>query len=136
MSKHTSSIAALLSATALLLGVPASSQPPTSTSQALVGNATRGAPLFSDTYNCYACHGFDGQTGERRLVPMNYTQDGFITFVQSSPLPNMPAFPDAPAQALADIYAYIRTIPVDAPAVNDIPLLRDIRDRKARAAAR
>ncbi len=53
----------------------------------------RGAPLFSDKYNCYACHGFDAQTGERRLVPMNYTQDGFITFVQSSPLPNMPRFP-------------------------------------------
>lgn len=100
-----------------------------------VGDAARGKPLFADTFNCYACHGFDAQSGERRLVPLNYTQEGFITFVQNSPLPNMPAFPDASAQQLADIYAYIRTIPADAPAVGDVPLLRDILERKTRAAA-
>jgi mono/diheme cytochrome c family protein len=104
-------------------------------SAALAGNAERGAPLFADAYNCYACHGFDAQSGEPRLVPLNYTQEGFITFVQNSPLPQMPAFPDAPAQDLADIYAYIRTIPADAPAVGELPLLQDILDRKARAAA-
>jgi mono/diheme cytochrome c family protein len=102
--------------------------------QAVVGDAERGQPLFADTFNCYACHGFDVQSGERRLVPLNYTQDGFITFVQSSPLPNMPAFPDASAQQLADIYAYIRTIPADAPALGDVPLLRDILERKTRTA--
>jgi len=58
----------------------------------VVGDAARGKPLFSDTFNCYACHNFDAQSGERRLVPLNYTQEGFITFVQNSPLPNMPAF--------------------------------------------
>jgi mono/diheme cytochrome c family protein len=100
-----------------------------------VGDAARGRPLFSDTFNCYACHGFDAQSGERRLVPMNYPLEGFITLVQSSPLPNMPAFPDATAQQLADIYAYIKTIPADAPAVRDVPLLREILERKARAAA-
>jgi mono/diheme cytochrome c family protein len=103
--------------------------------EAVVGDAARGKPLFADTFNCYACHGFDGQSGERRLVPLNYTQEGFITFVQTSPLPNMPAYPDASPQQLADIYAYIRTIPADAPAIGDLPLLRDIRERKARVAA-
>lgn len=103
---------------------------------AVVGDAVRGQPLFADTFNCYACHGFDAQSGERRLVPLNYTQEGFITFVQSSPLPNMPAYPDASVQQLADIYAYIRTIPADAPAVAEVPLLREILDRKTRAAAR
>jgi len=34
------------------------------------------------------------------------------------------------AQQLADIYAYILSIPVDAPAVDDVPLLRAIRDEK------
>jgi mono/diheme cytochrome c family protein len=111
----------------------ASAQPP---AQPLVGDAARGRPLFADTFNCYACHGFDAQSGERRLVPLNYTQEGFIAFVQSSPLPNMPAYPDASAQQLADIYAYIRTIPTDAPAVADTPLLRDILERKTGAAAR
>jgi mono/diheme cytochrome c family protein len=104
-------------------------------SQPVVGDAARGKPLFDDTFNCYACHGFDAQSGERRLVPLNYTQEGFITFVQNSPLPNMPAFPDASPQQLADMYAYIRTIPADAPAVGDVPLLRDILERKARVAA-
>jgi mono/diheme cytochrome c family protein len=103
-------------------------------SQAIVGDAKRGEPLFADTFNCYACHGFDAQSGERRLVPLNYTQEGFITFVQSSPLPNMPAYPDASAQQLADIYAYIRTIEADAPPLRDLPLLSDILERKAQAA--
>jgi mono/diheme cytochrome c family protein len=126
------SIACLAAASGALAAVTLSAQAP---GAAVVGDAARGRPLFADTFNCYACHGFDAQSGERRLLPMNYTQEGFITFVQSSPLPNMPPYPDASAQQLADIYAYIRTIPVDAPAVNDVPLLRDIRERKARAAA-
>lgn len=120
-------------AAAVALLAPALSGQPSS--PPVVGDAARGKPLFADTFNCYACHGFDAQSGERRLLPMNYTQEGFITFVQSSPLPNMPAYPDASAQQLADIYAYIRTIPADAPAIADVPLLRDILDRKARAAA-
>ena len=119
-------------ASAVLAAVSLSAQQ----TQPVVGDAARGKPLFADTFNCYACHNFDAQSGERRLVPLNYTQEGFITFVQNSPLPNMPPFPDASAQQLADIYAYIRTIPADAPAVNDLPLLRDILDRKAQAAAR
>jgi mono/diheme cytochrome c family protein len=103
--------------------------------QTVAGDAARGKPLFADTFNCYACHGFDAQSGERRLVPLNYTQEGFITFVQNSPLPNMPAFPDASPQQLADIYAYIRTIPADAPALRDVPLLSDVLQRKNRAVA-
>jgi mono/diheme cytochrome c family protein len=126
------SLASVAAAAATLLVLTTSAQPP---SQSIVGDAARGRPLFADTFNCYACHGFDAQTGERRLVPMNYTQEGFITFVQNSPLPNMPPFPDASAQQLADIYAYIRTIQADAPAVGELPLLRDILDRKTRAAA-
>jgi len=122
-----------LAAAAALLCAAATAQPPGNA--ALVGDAARGRPLYADTFNCYACHGFDGQSGERRLVPMNYTQEGFITLVQNSPLPNMPAFPDAPAQALADIYSYIKTIPADAPAVGEVPLLREILERKARTAA-
>jgi mono/diheme cytochrome c family protein len=119
-------------AAAALVGVALSAQ---QSSPAVTGDAARGKPLFADTFNCYACHGFDAQSGERRLVPLNYTQEGFITFVQNSPLPNMPAFPDATPQQLADIYAYVRTIPADAPALSDVPLLRDILDRKARVAA-
>ena len=124
---------ALLSTCALVAGASLGQQP---ANTAVVGDAARGQPLFADTFNCYACHGFDAQSGERRLVPLNYTQEGFITFVQNSPLPNMPAFPDATPQQLADIFAYIRTIPADAPPLDDLPLLRDILERKSQAAAR
>ena len=118
-------------ASAVLAAVSLSAQQ----TQPVVGDAARGKPLFADTFNCYACHNFDAQSGERRLVPLNYTQEGFITFVQNSPLPNMPAFPDASPQQLADIYAYIRTIPADAPPLREVPLLSDILARKTRAAA-
>jgi mono/diheme cytochrome c family protein len=123
-----------LAAVTVLFCAAVEAQPPAGNA-ALVGDAARGRPLYADTFNCYACHGFDGQSGERRLVPMNYTQEGFITLVQNSPLPNMPAFPDASAQALADIYTYIKTISADAPAVADVPLLREILERKTRTAA-
>ena len=112
---------------------PALAQAPTAITP--VGNAERGKQLFSDTYNCYACHGFDAQTGERRLVPMNYPLEGFIKFVQNSPLPQMPAMPDASAQTLADIWAYLKTIQVDAPPLNDLPLLRDVLARRNQTTA-
>jgi mono/diheme cytochrome c family protein len=123
------------SVTSLVLVATALWAQPQASDTPVTGNAERGRELFSDTYNCYACHGFDAQTGERRLVPMKYTQDGFITFVQGSPLPQMPAFPDASTQTLADIWAYLKTIPVDAPPVSDVPLLRDILARKNQVAA-
>jgi len=130
-NRRLATVACAVLAADILVGATLSAQQ----GQTVAGDAARGKPLFADTFNCYACHGFDAQSGERRLVPLNYTQEGFITFVQSSPLPNMPAFPDASAQQLADIYAYIRTIPADAPTLADVPLLRDVLERKNRAAA-
>jgi mono/diheme cytochrome c family protein len=135
---NTRKLARALLAPAVALGLLVAVAPSPAQQNAVstpVGNAERGRQLFSDTYNCYACHGFDAQTGERRLVPMNFPVDGFITFVQNSPLPQMPAFRDASAQTLADIWAYLKTIPVDAPPVNDLPLLRDVLTRKNQAAA-
>ena len=94
------------------------------------GDPARGETLFTTTYKCYACHGYDAQTGQRRLKPMRFSEDAFTVFVQNSPLVQMPSYPDAPARALADIYAYILSIPVDAPNVDDIPLLQSILDEK------
>lgn len=133
MLSHSTLVAAV--ASALLFAVAAPSPAQQAAGSAPVGNAERGKQLFSDTYNCYACHGFDAQSGERRLVPMNYPVEGFITFVQNSPLPQMPAMPDASAQTLADIWAYLKTIPVDAPPLTDLPLLRDVLARKNQAAS-
>lgn len=93
------------------------------------GDSARGRALFATTYKCYACHGYSAQTGERRLVPMRLTQEAFTAFVQNSTLPQMPSFPDMSNQALADVYAYLRSIPVDAPPLDDIPVLENIRVR-------
>jgi hypothetical protein len=45
----------------------------------------------------------------------------------------MPSFRDAAERDLLDVYAYIRSIPVAAPAANTIPLLKSILDRRAAA---
>ena len=39
------------------------------------GNAQRGKTLFETSLRCYACHGFDGQTGSPRRVPMARAED-------------------------------------------------------------
>jgi mono/diheme cytochrome c family protein len=112
--------------------VPAAAQQP---GAAPNPDLERGRMLFTTGYKCFACHGYDAQTGERRLIPMNYTQEGFTTFVQNSPLPQMPAYADMSARDLGDVYAYIKSIPVDAPNVESVPLLQDLLNRKLEALA-
>jgi mono/diheme cytochrome c family protein len=97
------------------------------------GDPERGEQLYTETYKCFACHGFDAQTGLRRLLPMNFGEQAFITFVQNSPLPQMPVYADVPGRDLADVYAYIRTIPIDAPEIDQIPVLKDILDESLEA---
>lgn len=116
-------VLAALSATAVAQELPA----PT-------GDKERGKAYFL-SYKCYACHGYSGQTGVRRLVPMRFPQEAFIGFVQNSPFPDMPAYRDVPPAKLADLYAYIRSLPADAPDVSKVPLLQEIRER-AQAAKR
>jgi cytochrome c553 len=90
------------------------------------GDAKRGKTLFDQTYKCYACHGYAGETGSPRLVPMSRTEEAFVTFVRKPPSQAMPSFADVPAQDLSDVYAYLRALRSTAPAAEDIPLLRDI----------
>jgi len=93
------------------------------------GNSAHGKELFLK-YSCYACHGFSGQNRPgARLVPMKIAQAGFIAYVRNPPRPNqMPSYsakavPDAD---MADIYAYLKTLPDSAPAAKSIPLLNQI----------
>jgi mono/diheme cytochrome c family protein len=90
------------------------------------GDAARGRTLFDQTYRCYACHGFAGETGSPRLVPMSRTEDSFTDFVRKPTRAAMPAFSDVPAKDLADVYAYLRSLRSTAPAAASIPLLNDI----------
>ena len=97
------------------------------------GDATRGKVLFEQTLRCYACHGFDGQTGSPRLVPMARSQEVFLAYVRKPATQGMPSFRDAAERDLIDVYAYIRSIPVAAPPADSIPLLKSIVDRRAAA---
>ena len=90
------------------------------------GDGTRGKTLFDQTYRCYACHGYAGETGSPRLVPMSRTEESFVDFVRKPPRPAMPSFVDVSAKDLSDVYAYLRSLKSTAQAANNIPLLRDI----------
>jgi len=98
----------------------------------LNGDSKNGHDLFLK-YTCYGCHGFSGQNGPgNRLVPMKMTQAVFIAYVRNPPRPNqMPSYlPKVLSdQQLADIWAYVKTLP-DAPPAKDIPLLQQILNEK------
>jgi mono/diheme cytochrome c family protein len=93
------------------------------------GNAVRGKMLYEKTLRCYACHGFGGQTGSPRLVPMGRSEEPFVAYLRKPATPAMPAFADVPRQDLADVYAFIKSLPADAPSADAIPLLKDLIDR-------
>jgi mono/diheme cytochrome c family protein len=115
-----------LAAALLLMAAAANTQTPP---QAATGNAGHGKDLFVK-YSCYACHGFSGQNGNgARLVPMKFPQTGFIAYVRNPPRANqMPSY-SAKVLAdadLADIYAYIKSLPDSAPAAASVPILKQI----------
>ena len=71
---------------------PAQNQPAATPLAAPTGNAQRGKVLFETTLRCYACHGFDGQTGSPRLVPMARAEDVFLAYVRKPATQGMPSF--------------------------------------------
>jgi mono/diheme cytochrome c family protein len=97
------------------------------------GNAQRGKVIYETTLRCFACHGYDGQTGSPRLVPMARAEDIFLAYVRKPATPGMPSFAATPEQELRDVYAYIRSIPQAAPPADSIPLLKGIVDRRGKA---
>lgn len=110
--------------------------PPTSP---VTGNAANGKGLYY-SYGCYACHGYNGETGARAFVGRwgnLATEQAFITFLRGranvAPLPpstSMPNFSEASMsdKQAKDIYAYIRTFKSTAPPLKDIPTLNAIVD--------
>jgi ubiquinol-cytochrome c reductase cytochrome c subunit len=91
------------------------------------GDAKRGSKLYVD-YSCYACHGFSGQNGPgTRLVPMKMAAVAFTAYVRNPRTKQMPSFSEKVLsnQQLADIHAYIRTLP-DSPKAEDIKLIKEL----------
>ena len=97
-----------------------------SSGAAAAGNAENGKKLFRND-GCYECHGLLGQgaaqTGAARIGPPQLSFEGFQNYVRA-PKVNMPPYSAKaiPEQDLADIYAYLKSIPMP-PKGKDIPLL-------------
>lgn len=87
-----------------------------------LGNAGRGKAVYMKV-GCYSCHGTVGQGGRGpRLAPRPLSVGAFTGFVRK-PV-TMPAFSAKTISdaELADIQAYLATIPAPPP-IADIPLL-------------
>lgn len=112
--------------------VNASAQTPTPLA-APTGDAQRGKVVFETTLRCFACHGYDGQTGSPRLVPMARSEDIFLAYVRKPATQGMPSFAAVSEQQLRDVYAYIRSIPQAAPGPDSVPLIKGILDRRTKA---
>jgi len=115
--------------------VPIRAQAPASPA---TGDPAKGKKVY-DTFTCYACHGYTGETGARVLAGSRsanlVTEAAFVTFLRaranaaptqpSTSMPNYsaPTLPDAQAK---DLYAYIKTFTSHAPPVDQIPVFGQI----------
>jgi mono/diheme cytochrome c family protein len=118
---------------AAVTNVPAPTSP-------VSGNAVSGKGLYY-AFGCYACHGYNGETGARAFVGRwgNLgTEQAFLTFLRGRanvapivPSTSMPNFSEASLsdKQAKDIYAYIRSFKSTAPAdLKDAPALTAIID--------
>ena len=109
----------------LLLALPAARARQSSDTPP-AGNAQNGKKLFSAD-GCYECHGFQGQgaaqTGAARIGPPQLSLEAFQNYVRK-PSVQMPPYSSKAIseQDLADIYAFLKSIPMP-PKGKDIPLL-------------
>ena len=92
---------------------------------AFAASAEKGKTAFVQ-HGCWQCHGFRGQGGVagKTLAPDPIAAEAFTAFVRGSNGP-MPPYPEAilSNDDLADIYAYLQSIPKPAD-YKSIPLLK------------
>lgn len=101
------------------------------------GNAENGALLYYQ-HGCYECHGYSGY-GRQDLnhtgSPILLNEAVFRAYLRGradvAPLLPSTQMPNYPVNALddeavSDIYAYIRSMPMDEPDIADEPTLRAI----------
>ncbi len=103
----------------------------------VTGSASNGKALYY-SHSCYACHGYNGETG--RAFVGNWSanlanEENFIRFLRGranvapvTPSTSMPNFAEntlSDKQA-KDIYSYIRTFKNAQPDLKNVPLLNQI----------
>jgi ubiquinol-cytochrome c reductase cytochrome c subunit len=123
-------LVAILAFTASTLGAQgrggaagAGAAPAANAQSAPAGNAENGKKIFS-SYGCYQCHGFAGQGGAgARLAPRPIAFAALQRYVRR-PTGQMPPYTAKVVsdQELADIYAFLLTIP-QPPAADSIAIL-------------
>jgi len=132
----------LLAAGALLLAW--ASAPPAVGQDAGEPDPAVGKRLYYE-HGCYACHGFNGETGVRDLVatnsPIIADEAAFITYLRlrADQAPVLPStrMPNYPVETLSDedarhLFAYVASFELDAPEIDDVPVLRQILDSASR----
>jgi mono/diheme cytochrome c family protein len=119
--------AVLVTAGGAAAQTPAGGAPAAAPAPAPAGDAVRGKAAFM-SFGCYECHGTVGQgnygTGAR-LAPKPLPYAAFSAYIRR-PAGNMPSFSAAilPDKTVADIYAYLSSIPAGK-GPTQIPILND-----------
>jgi mono/diheme cytochrome c family protein len=117
---HVLALAMMMMAGSVLAGqAPA----PRQDAAAPAGNGANGKKIWT-AYGCYQCHGYGGQGGAgARLAPRPMAFPAFVRYVRR-PAQQMPPYTAKVVtdQELADIYAFLLTIPAPPPA-SSIPQL-------------
>jgi mono/diheme cytochrome c family protein len=92
------------------------------------GNVENGKTLYK-TYYCWACHGSMGRAGGAApaITPSTRSDEDLIRYIRK-PSGGMPPYTSKSIseQEIADIAAYMRTIPAGTPDPKTIPLLQEI----------
>jgi mono/diheme cytochrome c family protein len=96
-------------------------------SQTKPGDVANGKRIFMRN-GCYQCHGTVGQGGLAgpRLAQTKLNVAGFTAYVRNPAPGSMPPFRAKVMsdQELADVYAYVQSVPPPVPPAN-IPILND-----------
>jgi len=94
--------------------------------EALAASAEKGKILFVQ-YGCFQCHGTVGQGGNAgpKIAPDPLPYEALANFIRTTSR-QMPPYREAvlPNEDLADIYAYLQSVP-KSPDYKTIPLLND-----------
>lgn len=112
-------------AVAVVVSIAAAQTPAPAPNNAVPpGNAANGKKVFTE-YGCYECHGYDGHGGVGSKLAPNPAPFAYVASYVRKPTRGMPAYSQKflKDQDIADIYAYLLTVPPN-PSVASIPELK------------